>query len=289
MTRTTGPGLILGAALAVGSVVPASAGTIAAQAGVGGLTCGTPTNCFGIGSTFDFDGEGGEGFSRASAALSGTAGNGRSRAQIRGNAIVLPNLGVEAFSDANGFITSDAGAMQKYVHRGPDASLFELQLSMDGTVIAAQDDLAALTANAAVVLGPEVDFYVDAATFLLESVALDPDVTLLDEAGIDFHQLGLFNLGRQTASESLSFTLNDGDEFLIWAGLLGRGGRGASADAFGSLTLEFTRGDVSTLTAVGQAVPAPASLGLLGSALLALCLRRRRPRLDTPHDLRSDG
>ena len=251
----------------------AAAATVAAQAGVFTVTC--PTLCGGPGAVASFDGDGGEGFTSAFAALSGgPAGNGRSRAQITGTGLVLPELGAEAYPTIDGQVVADAGAMQKYVYNGPDNSQFVLQLAIDGSVNAAQADTALLAGNAAVVLAPAVDFSVDPGTFIFENVALDPNASLLVEGGIDFAARGLFNLGLQNATEALAFTLNDGDEVLIWASLRVRGTRGSNADAYTSLALTFTSGNVAGLTPVPIAPPLvlmPAALGLLAA------WRRRSP------------
>ncbi|NNM00925.1 MAG: hypothetical protein HKO62_09265 [Gammaproteobacteria bacterium] len=255
------------------SPLPATAAWVAAEAGVYTVTC-TPTTCGGPGAVSDFDGSGGNGATSAFASLSSAlSGSGRGRAQIIGSAIALPSLGAEAFPTSGGLVAADAGAMKKYIYQGPDNSLFDLKLSVDGSVGAAQPDQAALVANAAVILASSLDFAVDPGAFIGENVALDPNAMLVTEAYIDFSEApSLFNLGQQTRDTTLSFSLDNGDEVFIWASLRVRGDRGAFSDAYSSLELVFTSGNVADLTAV----PLPAPVVLLGSALGTLALWRRR-------------
>ena len=230
-----------------------------------------PSFCGGPGIVSEFDNDGGVGFSSAFSSLDNADGNGRAQAELTGSGIGLPTLRADAFSNTNSRVSSSATAMQHYVYSGATSD-FTLDLTLDGTVInGSQPPDAVLRANVVVVLASEIEFFSDYGTFRFESIPSTPGATLLDEMEINFLSLGLFDMGPQSAMDSITFTLNDGDEVFIWANLTAQGTRGGSADSFSTASLNFSDGNLAGIAVV----PLPAPALMLLSGLLVLQARRR--------------
>ena len=199
----------------------------------------------------------------------GVNGNGQAQATVVGG-LSLPELKAEAFSNPNARVEANAAGMQKYNYSGPE-SIFSLDVTLDGEVINGAQALdAALFANAMVFIASDVDFFSHYGTFAFE-VLPSSDAVILDEVGINFVSLGLVDAGYQSVTETLEFTLEDGDSLFIWASLVARGTRGGSADAFSTFSFEFTGGNTAGLAAV----PLPPALWLFASCLTGLVLKRR--------------
>ena len=250
----------------------ANAASIAAETSVSTISpC--PSFCGGGGGISEFDSDGGEGFTTSFSSIqTGINGTGQAIAQLNGGGISsLPNLGAEAFSEPNARVQANAAGMQRYMYTGP-TSLFTLDVTLDGSVIdGSQPPDAALFANVIVILGPELDFFSDYGTFRFEAIPGTPGATILTETEIDYFALGLFDMGPQSVTNSISFTLNAGDKVSVWASLVARGTRGGSADAFNTLGMSFSGGNVANLVTV----PLPAPILLLASCAGVLALRRR--------------
>lgn len=261
----------------VSASTPALAADVVATTGVSTISpC--PSFCGGAGRSSEFDIDGGPGFTSSYSSLANTDGNGQAAAALNGGSAGLPTLRAEVFSGADSRVGAEAAGMRKYAYSGATSN-FTLDLTLDGDVIdpttPPDSPDASLVANLVVVQASELDFSADYGTFAFEVVALDPAATLLDETTINFFSLGLFDTGPQSVTQSVSFTLNDGDEIFVWANLVASGTRGGAADAFNTASLAFSTGNVAGLTAV----PLPAGAWLLLSGMAIIATRRSRMRV----------
>ena len=161
--------------------------------------------------------------------------------------------------------------MQKSLYSGT-SSLFTLDVTLDGEATeGSQAGDTLLEANVAVVLASDVDYVFDFSTFIFEAVPGSGGV-VLTQTEISYGALGLIGTGPESVTNSISFTLNNGDNVFIFAELRARALRGGTADAFNTLGLAFSAGNVGALTAV----PLPAPILLLASCAGVLMLQRRR-------------
>ncbi|MEQ8232154.1 MAG: hypothetical protein RLW61_09200 [Gammaproteobacteria bacterium] len=255
------------------AATPIQAAVVAAESGVT-THSPCPSFCGGSGSQFASDFGGGEGFDYSYSAIANGDGNARAEAAVSGPGIPQISLRVEAFSSANSRASANASAMRKYLYSGPTSNIV-LSIGLDGALVdGSQPPDAYLRANVMAVVARDLDFYGDYGTFAYEIIPGTPDANIVDEVELDFYRLGLVGLGTQTVNSQLAFTLEDGDSLYLWASLVGYGTRGGSADAFNTLGMAFTEGNLAGIAAAP--VPLPAPLVLLGSALLAGLTRRRR-------------
>lgn len=185
-------------------------------------------------------------------------------ATLSNSSSYLPELNVNATAGAGSGAFATAYGVQQYTFTGPSGSIFDLDYNLHGSV---GSDLFGqqLSATVGILLGDSPfawDFDVDLATnvyeiaYPLELVDID---TLFISGGNDVNVPG-----------TMSFELNSGDTFYIFAALSAKAVNGY-ADASNTFTMSFLddTGLVATTTGPDiNPVPVPAAAWLFGSALL---------------------
>ncbi len=233
-----------------------------------------PSFCGGSGGMSDFATDGGVGSTTASSSLVNSDGTGRAVGSLPGP-IGLPELGAESFSGQDSRVSSSAMGMQRYLYSGAPTTL-SLNMALDGTAtIFEPDDQASIEGNVAVILGSDLFFTTHFPTLIYEVV--DPG-DVLGQSSLSLPDDG----SPTTVTDSISFAVNQGDEFFVWANLVASGTRGGTADALNTLSLTFTDHTGLTPTGSAPAVPIPGTGLLLGSALAVAAWGRRKPKLVNP-------
>ena len=224
-----------------------------------------PSFCGGPGSVFDFTIDGGEFVGSATSQLNNADGNGQARASLSGPD-ALPILGAEGFSGPDSRASSAAVGMTGYTYTGAQATAMSLNIILDGerggTNVPGD---AYVTSDVAVILGDVNDFVTHFATFIFEVVPGNPGLSILGTSSLSLD----LNVGPQTKTDSIDFTLDPGDEFFVWAGLNAGGIRNGFGDAFDTLSLSF-----SDPVGIVPNVPVPAAVWLFGSVLALIGVRR---------------
>lgn len=250
----------------------AHAATWGAEAGVNTLSpC--PSFCGGVGGMFEASIDGGEFSSTAYASVNNSDGNGQASASLSGPDL-LPVLGAEGFSGPDSSASSYAVGMLGYTYAGATATTISLDIMLDGVAGGLSDldpyDSAWVYSNVAVILGDVNDFQHDYPTFIFEVVPGNPGLSVLGESNLALDA----NDVPQTLTGSISFTLNPGDEFFVWAGLNAGGIRDGYGDAFSTLSMSFS--DAAGITP--NIIPVPAAVWLFGSGLIGLIGIARRKK-----------
>ncbi|MDB4517021.1 VPLPA-CTERM sorting domain-containing protein [Crocinitomicaceae bacterium] len=229
-----------------------------------------PSYCGGVGGIFGSSSDGGEFSASAFTSLSNADGTGQTSANLSGSSL-LPVLGAEGFSGSNSRIDSWAVGMLGYTYMGATSTTISLDIALDGERGGTTNPFDAwVNSNVAVILGDVNDFFTHYETFIFEVV---PGTPGLSELGTSNLSLDL-NVGLQTKTGSIGFTLNPGDEFFVWAGLNAGGIRDGFGDAFNTLSMSYSD-DTGISPSV---VPVPAAFWLFGSGLLGLIGIARRKR-----------
>jgi hypothetical protein len=255
--------------LSVGAAVERS--TSADQFGsfsfVGTLASRTSTSPF---NTTAADRAGGSGELSATAFLSNDDGIAQATAQLSGT-LSLPELGVYVRSNAprrGG--RAGARAQQEYRYDGAVSTTALLQVALDGEVLNSTSSGNPLSADVAVILGRDLPVSTSegtyAGTLLFETIPFSPDLDLLAHAELALTGASI----PQSTSANLTFTLNPGDHFIVWAEMFAFAVSGQTVDALNTLTTSLS--NVSNVTVV----PEPASTALLSSLLLGMIRLRQR-------------
>lgn len=259
--------LIAGCLIAPMSSMAATWGTGASSSTSDCVATGTSTCNVGTNGSFgpyvdNVDG--------ATASSSFSDGRGAAEAHasiIDDSGIEMVHLRGQADSNSNGIAHASAWGLNTYTYTGANTTI-TLDIDLTGTLN---------NASGSSFTNISADIYV-----------IDP----ADLNGMPFTDLsgsfgeGIFPIaetsvsigGSDPATDSLSLTLNNGDEFSIWAILFVDAGNGDSAQAMNSLDLTFSSNTGLVSTAQVSAVPVPAAVWLFGSGLLGLIAVARRKR-----------
>lgn len=245
-----------------GIFTSAHAATWGAEVGIATLSpC--PSYCGGGGGMFDSSIDGGEFSTTAYTSLSNSDGNGQASASLAGSSS-LPVLGAEGFSGPDSRSDSYAVGMLGYTYTGATSTTISLDIMLEGEA----GGEGYVYSNVAVILGDVNDYSHDYATFIYEVVPGNPDLSVLGTSNLDLE----VDVGQQMLMDSISFTLDPGDEFFVWAGLNAGGVRDGYGDAFNTLSMSFS--DNTGITP--GIVPVPAAVWLFGSGLIGLIGVARR-------------
>lgn len=193
----------------------------------------------------------------------GGAGSLFAEATILGG-LSTPLLRASATSNSLTYATTQAVAAQAYeVIGGGAGQVLNFSVALTGTVTKLGGDATGLAATVGVAKVASPGDFLLQQTLLL--ALFDPDAVRLEQTAA-----GAVNL-----AGNASITVDEGDQFYLWA-LLGAaaGGSGSIADATSTLSVAFDAGAGAVLSAVG--VPLPAPLLLLASALALVSFPRRR-------------
>lgn len=215
------------------------------------------------GGEFEFASGGGEFILNASATET-TFGIARSNGFYDSTSTYLPTLKAYSASAAGAGADAQVTGIQGYTYDGPGTKDITIDYSLDAFVSqgTGNPDSFAI-ARVAAYYDDEGNFETFFGNLLFESNAtiLDNNTTRLESNG--------------DVSDSISFTVNSGDNFYVIAQLSVGSERGGLADAENTFTASFA--DATGLAPVATAaVPEPSSAALLGLGLTALFTRRRR-------------
>lgn len=242
----------------------ANAATQAAQADASTISpC--PSYCGGFGGVFDFSTDGGVGFTSAYTTLNNPDGDAQAGAGLDGPSL-LPVLGAEGFSGPDSMAVGQATGLQKFAYSGLGTSI-SLDILLAGEASAPDPADAFVRGSVVVMIGSSLPFFTtDFGTLVFEVVPGSAGLDLLGASEISLD----VNAGPQSKTDSISFSLNSGDEILVWASLIAGGTRSGFGDAFDTLTMSFS--DPSGITPA----PLPPAVVLLAPALLWLRTFARR-------------
>ncbi|NOQ64743.1 MAG: hypothetical protein GQ582_09555 [Methyloprofundus sp.] len=195
-------------------------------------------------------------------------GTGKASATVTAGALATPILKTQASSANDAWLGASAFAIQGYEFTGSVAETISLDILFDGTLTNPDADTAT---------GFGVGMYLFTAEQIgFADLAADPyqvlgALALTAQSSLPSTQIYEFETSTAGFIEDtglLSILLNPGEQFYLAGGVISAaGGTGAIADAYNTLTVEFSAGS-ENLLAVASAVPAPSTSLLLLSALL---------------------
>ncbi|MBK7948247.1 MAG: hypothetical protein IPK00_05800 [Deltaproteobacteria bacterium] len=219
--------------------------------------------------------------SDASSTVANVQGTGDSRATLdvtSGISVPVLRAAGSSVESSLGSGFGDAFAVEGYSYDGAEPSSFTIDVSLTGVVVDSTPVDLDTSIDARVVVFQEAPFSFtsDYGTLVFEFGAVPIDETQLRLTG-----------SSTSASSSLTFTVNPGESFYVWATLGADAERDlSSADALSTLTMVFQ--DSTGLTAAS--VPEPGAMPMLCAGVLLLASRRgplRSKRRSSPrHEAR---
>ena len=266
-----------------GILLVASGSTCSAVVGWGAATNNsTASNCPSNGlcttannGDFAYNSDGGDGSSSATSKEI-TYGTSEALATLSGTSF-LPTLKAFSGSLTGAGAFASATGVQGYTYAGP-ATTITLDLNLDVTINDGDDGRAEAAAQVAVIFTDNLGFYTDFGTVVFEAA---PPNSVSGSSQLSASS------SLNTLTDTITFDVVPGDEFLIWAGLQTKAWRGGVADAFSTFTMDFFDAQGNPLDIGSSAasianpnpVPLPAAIWLFGSGLLGLIgIARRTPR-----------
>ncbi len=170
---------------------------------------------------------------------------------------LLPTIKV--MSASSGYSYAEALAVQKYTFLGDDTNDYTLNFNLHGSVNSSA--YSPLRADIGVVIADEAWFYSQYgfATNFFEGAGLGGDI-------VGYEALFLGNGDDQNTSKSISFSINPGQSFFVYASMESRAKNGY-VDAWNTLTMNF---DDSTNLLAGSFIPAQVSVPEPSTYLLLL-------------------
>lgn len=237
---------------------------------------GSVADCPSFCTNFDFPGgSGGPSSTLADFSFTAPRGSGDAFSALSGPTST-PVLKTRAAATAGLHGTfSNAFASQGYTYNGP-AKTLTLAVSLTGSIDDPESPSESrLSSTVAVFAADGYEYITDAGTILFESSAQLLQQSAGGNALVDFFAT---ETGAVAESASMSFDVEDGDQFYVWSKLNAFAGSSTTAagsvDAFNTLGATFL--DPTGLTPAATAVPAPAGGVLLALAVAIVSGYRRR-------------
>lgn len=274
--------------------LPASAATIPGPLSWAAVTNVAIGNCTPACSGIISDGD--RGINSASSNLTSTGSSpSTATAQVTLSSTSYTPV-LRTFADSNGAaVEAFANGLQAYTNNGA-ARTISLDLALSATIVSAGSGINSAAANVAVFMLSELDtLYTGLGTQLegnkSDLFGYDPNDTS-DTAGDDARaRLSIARAGTSSTTETvkgtISFFVETGQSFLVWAGLESKARSGGLSDANNTFLIDIVEanGDsversllgVTSLDSVG-AVPLPAGVWLFlsGIGVVAGLSRRRK-------------
>lgn len=170
--------------------------------------------------------------------------------------------------NADEYIAGRAYAYQTYQYTGTGPQTYTIDLNLHGIINQAYGS-SYIDADFMVYSGTQLSASYCAGKTRLDGFGQYACNGILGE-GFMYHSIEMSTNGEQTLTDQVSFTVNTGDTFMIYA-MLRAITFGGSADASHTFTSTFN--DTANLVALGEmpaAVPLPASAWLLMSGMVGM-------------------
>lgn len=232
--------------------------------------CPSRGSCSGGFSEYANDGLYTGGSSSASVRLANDSGSVSASSTLAGTGYT-PILRANAASNVGTGAWATAYAVQGYTYMGAADTTLRLDFTLHGINSSAD---ASIRGDVAILRGNQLEFYPHFATEVYEF-----GYDMIDTFGGQKSIKNIFmnDVGESTLSSFLDISLSYGDDFFIVSSLGANAYMGSTADAFNTLTMQFSGVGAADLQAASvSAVPVPAAVWLFGSGLISLMGFARR-------------